>query len=138
MNKLSGHDQPRFQPLIPMVVLAAGFLVIAGCSKKTVSTAPATPTNSDSVLTTAPTPENRPPPVYNTPPATPPTVATASTGGADLKQLNHIYIGWIIQNRRRVKTFEEFVAASGVQVPPAPDGKKYVIDNNGYINLANR
>jgi hypothetical protein len=52
--------------------------------------------------------------------------------------LNHVYIGWIVQTHQRPKTFEEFVASSGVQVPPAPDGKKYVIDRNGFINLASR
>jgi hypothetical protein len=51
--------------------------------------------------------------------------------------LNHAYIGWIVQNRRRPKSFEEYVALSGVQVPPPPAGKKYVIDKNGYINLEN-
>ena len=64
-------------------------------------------------------------------------VAASPEGGADLKQLNHAYIGWIVQNRRRPKSFEEYVALSGVQVPPPPAGKKYVIDKNGYINLEN-
>jgi hypothetical protein len=70
------------------------------------------------------------------PVSAPVVVAANPDGGADLKQLNHAYIGWIVQNRRRPKSFEEYVALSGVQVPPAPAGKKYVIDKNGYINLA--
>ena len=71
-------------------------------------------------------------------PTPPPAIAAAADGGADLKQLNHVYIGWIVQTHQRPKTFEEFVSLSGVQVPPAPDGKKYVIDRNGFVNLVSR
>ena len=67
----------------------------------------------------------------------PVVVAASPDGGADLKQLNHAYIGWIVQNRRRPKDINEFVALSGIQLPPAPAGKKYVIDQNGFINYAN-
>jgi hypothetical protein len=67
----------------------------------------------------------------------PAVVAVSPDGGADLKQLNHAYIHWIVQNRRSPKSFEEFVASSGIQVPPPPSGKKYVIDKYGFINLAN-
>ena len=67
-----------------------------------------------------------------------PTVAVSPEGGADLRQLNHIYIGWIVQNRRRPKDFNDFVSSSGIQIPPAPAGKKYVIDKNGYIAVANQ
>jgi hypothetical protein len=139
MKYLSTHGQPRFQSSSSrFLLLAAALLIVAGCGKKAVpeTTAVSTPTETAPVST--PAPENHSTPVYNAPPASAPTVASASTGGADLKQLNHIYIGWVIQNRRRAKSFEEFVAASGVQVPPAPDGKKYVIDGNGFINLASR
>lgn len=74
-----------------------------------------------------------------TPVVTPiPPVATNSDGGADLRQLNHIYIGWIVQNQRRPKNFDDFVTSSGVQIPPAPAGKKYVIDKSGFIALANQ
>ena len=80
-------------------------------------------------------------PVAILPPAQPvasvPVVAAKPEGGADLKQLNHAYIGWVMQNRRRPKSYEEFVQLSGIQVPPPPAGKKYVIDGHGFINYAN-
>jgi hypothetical protein len=63
-------------------------------------------------------------------------IAANPRGGADLKQLNHAYLRWIAQNRRRPKNYEDFIAASGIQVPPAPAGQKYVIDKNGFIALA--
>jgi hypothetical protein len=63
-----------------------------------------------------------------------PAIATAAP---DLIALNHDYMGWVIQNNRHAKTFEEYVAASGISPPPPPAGKKYVIDKNGFINYAN-
>jgi len=93
--------------------------------------------------------ETAPPPVADTnqaPAATPPApqaatvpvvVATNPDGGADLRQLNHAYVGWVMQNRRRPQSFEEFVSLSGIKVPPPPAGKKYVIDAHGFINYAN-
>lgn len=69
---------------------------------------------------------------------TPPPVATAPEGGADLRDLNHAYIRWVLQTRKHAKTFEEFVAASGISVPPAPAGKKYLIDKAGFIALVNQ
>ena len=71
-------------------------------------------------------------------PAAPVTVAPGTDGGADLKQLNHAYIGWIVQNHRRPKTFEEFITLSGMKMPPAPAGKKYVIEQSGFINLVSQ
>jgi hypothetical protein len=68
---------------------------------------------------------------------TPAVVSASPQGGADLKQLNHAYISWILQNKRRPKSFEDFVAMSGIQIPPPPAGKKYVIDKHGFINVEN-
>ncbi len=67
-----------------------------------------------------------------------PPLATAPGGGADLKDLNHAYIHWVVQTHRRAKTFEEFVAGSGISVPPPPAGKKYVIDQAGFIAVVNQ
>jgi hypothetical protein len=64
--------------------------------------------------------------------------AGVTNAAPDLKQLNHAYIAWIVQNRRHLKTFEEFVSASGMQVPPPPAGKKYIIDHSGFIALVNQ
>jgi hypothetical protein len=110
-----------------MAILMAAIFAV-GCKKSEPAAAAAVPSP---VADTNPTPAAMPQAA-----AAPVVVATSPDGGADLKQLNHAYIGWIIQNRQRPKSFEEYVALSGVQVPPAPAGKKYVIDKNGYINLA--
>lgn len=116
--------------------LAGGAMVLAvilvGCGKKTVTAAapPASPDQPSAPATPGQT--------GSAPASTPVTVAAAPDGGADLRALNHVYIGWIIQSHQRPKTFEAFVAASGVNVPPPPAGKKYVIDHAGFIAIQNQ
>jgi hypothetical protein len=106
-------------------------LFSGGCSKPE-SLSQSVDTNQDQSAST-------PPPIYTPPAGAPaPVVAAGPDGGADLRQLNHIYIGWIVQNRRRAKSFDDFVSSSGTQVPPAPAGKKYIIDHNGFIALVNQ
>ena len=136
MKNIPAHFQTYFQSsAYALLALAGGVLVLVGCSKQPVPLPTATVTTTDvTAVATAPASQQ-----MSTPTAAPaPTIAVAAEGGADLKQLNHVYIGWIVQNHQRPKTFEEFITLSGVQVPPAPDGKKYVIDKNGFINLASR
>jgi hypothetical protein len=118
-------------------LIAGCALFFGGCSKQeaasqaTVAPAPGD-TNQDQT-------QNVPAPAYAPPAGTPATVVAANPdGGADLRQLNHIYMSWVIQNRRRPKSYDDFIALSGTQVPPAPTGKKYVIDNNGFIAVANQ
>ena len=112
-------------------VIGCAFLS-GGCSKHEAAGQP--------VAGAMPADTNQNPSVSAPPPAdaSAPVVAASPDGGADLRQLNHIYISWIVQNRRRAKSFDDFVSSSGAQVPPAPAGKKYVIDNNGFIALANQ
>lgn len=124
----------RVNNLFSTVLFCGAIVAASGCGKK--EQAEASP----------------PPAVATNPPAQPPTtgfngpakevppesVAAAPGGGADLKDLNHAYIRWIIQSHRHAKTFEEFVAASHISVPPAPAGKKYVIDKAGFVALINR
>jgi hypothetical protein len=111
-----------------LILTAAMFF--SGCAKSKPPVAQAPPpvadTNPPAAVTHAP--------VYASAPV---TIAASPNGGADLKQLNHAYIGWIVANRRHPKDFAEYVALSGVQVPPPPAGKKYFIDKYGFINLEN-
>jgi hypothetical protein len=106
-------------------------ICFTGCSKSKPPTAQAPPPVADTNLTAADLP--------GAPVSTPPPVEIAANpdGGVDLKALNHAYIGWIVQTRQAPSSFEDYVAKSGVKVPPPPPGKKYVIDKNGFINLAN-
>lgn len=122
----------RFAGLAGLARLAGVALIaLAGCSKSSPPAAPPPPPDTNTAAANAPQPA---------PASTPPPVVVAPNpdGGVDLKALNHAYIGWVVQNRRAPKSFEDFVSMSGIKVPPPPPGKKYVIDNNGFINLVNQ
>ena len=119
----------------PAVVLA-GFLLaallVSGCSKSKPAATPMAASAADTNPAAAQMPQ--------VPAATPEPVEVAANpdGGVDIKAMNHAYIGWIMQTRRAPKSFEDYVAQSGVKFPPPPAGKKFVIDHNGFINLANK
>jgi hypothetical protein len=135
MKKYSRPQKTSCQSSVAVsIALVAGALVVGGCGKKPVAETPAPPVVQDT--NQSQTAETQVP--GHTPPAPPVVVAASPDGGADLKELNHAYINWLIRNNRRAKNFEDFVSASGVQVPPAPAGKKYIIDKNGFINLVNQ
>lgn len=127
-----GHDRLSFprEMLTCVALTLMGSLVFSGCSKREPASPPPPAADTNQAATPSPPPPSRPAP------SPPPTIAASPDGGADLRQLNHAYIGWIVQNHRRPKSFEEYVSLSGVQVPSAPAGKKYIIDKNGYIALA--
>jgi hypothetical protein len=134
MKFFPGHRRPLFRSsTFVWLALGVGILLFAGCGKK--QPAAETPAAAPAVEA-ASAPASGGQPVFM-PPAAPVTVAVGTDGGADLKQLNHAYIGWVLQNRRRPKSFDDFIAMSGIHVPPPPAGKKYVIDKNGFINFAN-
>ena len=113
-------------------ILVAALLAL-GCSKSKpvpveVSTPPTTveDTNQEpAIMAAAPVP-------------TQVVIPASPDGTPDLKAINQVYIRWIVQNRRRPKDINEFVALSGAHLPPAPAGKKFVIDKNGFINVANQ
>jgi hypothetical protein len=68
-------------------------------------------------------------------PAAAPGQVTAPDGGPDLSALNRSLLRWVLQNRRRPASFEDFAATAGFAIPPAPAGKKYVIAKNMHIQL---
>jgi hypothetical protein len=112
------------------MVLAA---ILVGCGHKPTATADVQPASPDQASAAA-TPDQ----TGTATVSIPVTVAAAPDGGADLRDLNHAYIGWVVRSHQRAKTFEEFVAASGTKVPPPPAGKKYVIDHAGFIAIQNQ
>jgi len=109
-------------------------VVMVGCGqKKTVAVnPPAVPDTDSNAATTSQSPQ---PTVAQ---AVAATVPAAPEGGADLRQLNQVYFRWIVQTHQRAKSFEDFVARSGVNVPPPPQGKKYLIDHAGFIAMQNQ
>ena len=126
---MRGRISCRLMAELGLAAILTANLFAVGC-KKSEPAAAAPPPVADTNQSPAANP--------SAPPAAsaPVVVAASPEGGADLKQLNHAYIGWVLQNRRRPQSFEEFVSLSGIQVPPPPAGKKYVIDGHGFINYA--
>ena len=47
--------------------------------------------------------------------------------------MERVLVGWVIQNHHRPQSFEEFAAATHIQAPPLPPGKKYAIAKNMHI-----
>ena len=79
----------------------------------------------------------QPTPVGSSPAPSPAPAAITNSAGPDLRALNQALIGWRIQNRRVPASFAEFAASAGIQIPPPPAGKKYVINSHGLISLVN-
>ena len=68
-------------------------------------------------------------------PYTPATVAAPESGdmSATLNQLSLELRKYVVSTRSVPKNFEEFVAKSHIQVPPAPAGKKYIIQGQAVV-----
>jgi hypothetical protein len=117
------------------VVLASALAVLfSGCGKKN-SPAPATPPTASEV---APGQQ----PVTGqlaTPQIQPPgTPLTQADGAVDMPELQRTVIRWVVANRRRPNSFEDFAATAGVPIPPPPAGKKYTITHDLHVQLVNR
>jgi hypothetical protein len=44
----------------------------------------------------------------------------------------------MLRNRRRPTDWDDFAAHAGVQIPPPPSGKKYVLSKNMRVTLADQ
>lgn len=123
--------------------LSGILLLLAGCSKKEApapvaasptpetnvvapASAPATAATSPGNMGTGPLPT----------PATPKTIVTTNGTDAVLAQLTRALHRTMI-GRKLSGSFDEFVAISGVDVPPPPPGKKYAIDKHWHVVLVN-
>jgi hypothetical protein len=68
-------------------------------------------------------------------PYTPATIAAPQNSdmSATLSQLSLELRKYVVSTRSVPKNFEEFVAKSHVQIPPAPAGKKYIIQDQAVV-----
>jgi hypothetical protein len=68
-------------------------------------------------------------------PYTPAPVASPANGdmNATLEQLSLDLRRYVVSTRSVPKNFEEFVAKSHAQIPPAPAGKKYIIQEQAVV-----
>jgi len=68
-------------------------------------------------------------------PPAPSSAIIADTGdvNATLGKLSLELRKYVVRTRTVPKSFEEFIAKSNVQVPPAPAGKKYAIQDQVIV-----
>jgi len=77
-------------------------------------------------------------PVYSPPPAAPAPAVTPN-GEPDLAELNRSLLRWVMANRRKPASFEDFAATANATIPPPPAGKKYSINKSTmHIVLVNQ
>jgi hypothetical protein len=111
-------------PLPTILLLVA--LGVTGCGKKTAQPAAIQPASTIEA------------PAQATPHAQPSAQPAAQQKGEpDLADINRTLIRWIIRNKRRPASFEDFAATADTPIPPAPAGKKYVIGPNMHVQLVN-
>lgn len=109
---------------LPQIRLAAamvlGLALAVGCKKQQ-------PPSAESL-------ERHRPPTFNSETAPPPiVVADSGDTQANLNQLSTALRKYIAGSHRMPKDFDDFLARSGVQPPPAPPGKKYMIQGPAVV-----
>jgi hypothetical protein len=135
LARFAGRQSTRGQVLYFVLVLAATTLAV-GCGKAK-SSATESPASSAQNIKQAETDHM---PVY-TPTAASVVAAApnvASNAAPDLAELNRDLLRWILRNRRKPASFEDFSATAGVVIPPPPAGKRYVIAKDMHIQLVER
>jgi hypothetical protein len=55
-----------------------------------------------------------------------------------MSALSHSVLRWAVAHQRRPASFEEFAADPGVQIPPAPPGKKYKMERSMHVVLVDQ
>ncbi len=77
-------------------------------------------------------------PVYSPTSANTAPLVTPS-GEPDLGELNRSLLRWVMANRRKPASFEDFAATANVTIPPPPAGKKYALNpSTMHIVLINQ
>ncbi len=118
--------------LVGATVLAVTVGFCGGCKKSE----PEQVTTTSEVSTPSAPPQPQPSP--NQPVGQPQATLAQPDGQPDLAELNRTLIRWIVAHKRAPASFEDFAATSGVQIPPPPAGKKYIIAKDMHIQLVSR
>jgi len=124
-----------------VLMFLAVLAMSAGCGQKKEQPASAAPVSqTNSVASSQPADSAASQAAVSTAaPVSKPAAAPAPVAGEpDLTDLNRAVRKWMIQNRAVPKNFDDFVAKSGASIPPAPAGKKYILNQNMHVQLVNQ
>jgi hypothetical protein len=129
-----------------LIILAdtmlASTLFVSGCSRKSSDTAnPQTSVQTNQVdektNAAAPAPaQSAPAAAYIVQADGQPIVLP--NGQPDMAEINRVARKWILRNNRRPTGWDDFVANAGVQIPPPPPGKKYLLSRSMHVSLIDR
>jgi len=117
---------------LALILGAAMFAAGCGKGKSAGPAANATPPTQTNQAAAAPA---SPGSADNSPPTPTAPAANADAAAPNMQELNRALIRYVIRNHLRPKTFEEFAANANIQIPPPPAGKKYILNQKGYIVL---
>ena len=116
------------------VLVALAVVLVCGCGKKNSPAPPTPPSTPETAGQPAAAPDQP-----ATPQIQPPgTSLTQADGAVDMPELQRTVIRWVVANRRRPNSFEDFAATAGVPIPPPPAGKKYFLTHDLHVQLVNR
>lgn len=117
-------------------------MLAAGCGQKETPAPVVTATNPATNTPEAVQPATQPVVTPAVAPSAPQPVITNPTTSASndgdltaLQQLNRAVIGFRMQHHRNPSSVEEITAATGIQLPPPPAGKKYAFNSRGLVAL---
>jgi hypothetical protein len=109
--------------------LALVLAISAGCGKSNaVAPSAAPPVVSSATSTSTTTPQQ-------TAGNPQPDAGTNGIPKAELQAMNRALLGWMMQNKRHPKTFEDFASSTDFQIPTPPPGQKYALNQRGFIVL---
>ena len=130
----SGQGKKGFMRLLNNIlpICAAITIAVSGCSQKSnVKDDSQADAHTNQVVENA----NPVPPAPSTSISAP---IVQIQGQVDMAGLNRVARFWMLRNRRRPTNWDDFVAHAGVQIPPPPPGKKYVLSKNMRVTLADQ
>jgi hypothetical protein len=121
---------------IGIALLLASTLFVSGCSRKSGEMGNSQANaQTNQVVETAP-PVGAPVPPAQSAPET--TSIVQADGQANMAELDRVARTWMLRNHRRPTSWEDFAANAGVQIPPPPPGKKYVVSRDMRVTLMDR
>jgi hypothetical protein len=116
------------------VLILGLILCLSGCGGHKSADNTSTPAQTNE--TAAAAAENQTP--VNTQSSTPAAATVQANAEPDLPELNRAVRRWLMANRRRPASFEDFAATAGVPIPPPPAGKKYFLSSDMHVQLVPR